>query len=183
MYRNKSSSDTPPPGPSNLINDFQSFCSSPQFTAALKESPLASSFTQQLVPSPTSVSSVPQSDYTTNIQCLASQLSKPFHDTALIFPDTNSTWELCHLDSRLPGYLDPTHFQYWTASPSPATPLSDSQLADQLLYSFRAQYPWCIFLKGTQSSDPTYGTHLSLLDTTSPPSPLPSISEFLENPV
>ena len=40
MSRSKSSSDTPPSGPSSLINDFQSFCSYPELTAAFKENPV-----------------------------------------------------------------------------------------------------------------------------------------------
>ena len=106
MSRSKSSNDTPSPAPSSLISDFQSFCSSPALTGAFKGSPLASSFTQQLVPSPASVSPVPQSDYITNTQCLSGQLSKPLTGTAVTFPDTQSTWDFCHLSSKFSGYLD-----------------------------------------------------------------------------
>ena len=177
MSRSKSSADTPPPGSSTLIHDFQSFCSSPALTDALKDSPLASQLAQQLVPSPTSVSSVPQSDYFTSTQCLSSHLPKPFHGTALGFPGTQSTWDFCQASSKLTGYFGPTHFTSWVASPPTLVPPSSSQLASQLFQSFRDSYPWAVFVKGTPTGGPTHGTHLPLLGTTSPSSTLPSASD------
>ena len=162
MSRSKPSTDTPPPGGSNLTQDFQSFCSPPALTGPLKDSPLASQLTQQLAPSPTSVSPVPQSDYFNNIQCLSNQLSKPFHDMALVFPGTQSTWELCSLSSKLPGYLDPASFQSWVAPPPITAPLSDSQLAALLFQLFRDKYPWSVLLEGTQTTGPSYDSHLPL---------------------
>ena len=142
----KSPNETPPPGGSNLLNDFQTFCQSPAFTAALQTSPLAAQLLQQMALSPTSVSSIPNSDYHTNIQCLSHHLSKPFNETILMFPDTQSTWELFQLSPKLvKGYFNSLYssFHIMGSCPSCACSsfqLSSSQLAAQLFQNFRDSY-------------------------------------------
>ena len=173
----KSPSEAPPPGAPSLTSDFQSFCSSPALVAALKESSLASQLTQQMVPSPTSASSLPQSDYHSSTQCLPQHSSKSFGDLLLVFPDTQAAWDFYQMSSKFSAYFSPGHFTSWVSVPPVLTPPSSSHLASQLLESFRSSYPRAVLVKGNLPSDPTYGTHLSLLGTTSPSSPLPSVSE------